>query len=229
MVNEPKLLTIKRHFERPKAIDVAFFGECTTCWIGDALGGRGAMDSGIKPIVAGPQRLSGTAITVQAVANSNAAIFAAIEFAKPGDIIVASVEGFSNAAVVGDVLAGMAMNKGIAAIVVDGMVRDIEGLREVGLPIWARGLTPNSCSREGIGRVGFAAVVGQQHIRSGDIVVIDEDGVIAVPIAGLELVKQTIEEIKAAEKAILETVAAGAILPPAIQNLLASDKVQIIE
>lgn len=229
MINEPKLITIRRAFPRPTSDMVEAFQDVTTCWIGDAMGGRGAIDSGIRPLVGGTKRISGTAITAQVVANSNAAIFAAIQYAQPGDIVLAAAEAFSGAAVVGDVLAGMAKNKGVAALVIDGMVRDIEGLREVGLPIWARGLTPNSCSREGIGTVGQTIVLGGQTISSGDIVVLDEDGVIAISGQSADDILAAVEDIKLAEAKILASVAAGATAPPAITAILESDRVVYVD
>lgn len=229
MINEPKLLTIRRSFRRPDISHVEGLGNATTCWIGDAMGGRGAVDAGIRPLVSAAKRISGTALTVRAVANSNAAIFAAVQCAMAGDIILAAVEGFTQAAVVGDVLAGMAQNQRVSALVIDGMVRDIDGLREVGMPIWARGLTPNSCTREGIGSVGLPIVLGGQMIDSGDIVVIDEDGIVAVPQMQADDVLETIAEIKLAEVKLLAEVAAGATSPKAITDLLRSDRVSYVD
>ena len=229
MINEPKLLTIKKTFERADGDLVKRLCATTTCWIGDAMDGRGALNAAIRPIVPGKGRIAGTAITARTSANSNAAIFAAITIAKPGDVVIVDAEGFEGAAVVGDVLAGMARNQGIAALVIDGMVRDIEGLREVGLPIWARGLTPNSCSREGVGNVGFPINIGGQQIACGDIVVIDEDGIVPVPQEAAARVLAIIDEIKIAEAKILARVADGLTVSDPIAALLQSDRVNFVE
>ena len=66
----------------------------------------------------------------------------------------------------GDIVAMLAQNAGCAALVLDGMVRDVVGLVEVGLPIFARGITPNSCVRSGPGRVGFPIVAGVSAVSS---------------------------------------------------------------
>jgi len=229
MINEPPLLTIRTSFERPPQAVLEGFARTTACWVGDAMSGRGALDAGIRPIVPTDRVVAGPAITVSASANSNAAIFGAIANAQRGDILLAAAEAFTGAAVIGDVLAGMARNRGIAALVIDGMVRDIAGLKEVGLPVYARGLTPNSCAREGIGTVGLPITIGGVAAQSGDIVVIDADGVMIVPCAEGERVLATIEEIKAAETAVLARVAGGLEVPDPIKTLLASDRVRYVD
>lgn len=229
MINEPPLLTIKKSFERPERAIIDAFATTNACWVGDAMAGRGALDAGIRPIVPTDGVVAGPAITAAAAANSNAAIFGAIAHAQKGDIILAAAEAFNGAAVIGDVLAGMARNRGIAAIVIDGMVRDIVGLRDVGLPVYARGLTPNSCSREGIGSVGLPITIGGVPAQSGDVVVLDGDGVVVVPRAQGESVLATIEDIKVAESAVLARVADGLDVPDPIKALLSSDRVRYVD
>src|SRR5258708_5956047 len=87
--------------------------------------------------------------------SDNLAILAAIALAEPGDVIVAAGDGFTGTAIVGDNMAAMARNRKVAAIVADGLVRDSAGVVGVGLPMFARGITPNSCVRSGPGRIGL--------------------------------------------------------------------------
>ena len=84
---------------------------------------------------------------------------------------------------IGDLLLGMMKNRGVVAFVTDGFVRDIPGLRAVGLPCFAAGVTPNSPVRSGPGTVGLPTVVGGVAVGPGDIVVGDQDGVVVVPFA----------------------------------------------
>ena len=103
----------------------------------------------MKP--ADPERASfvGAALTCECGANDNLAIMAALVIAQPGDVIIASCDGFAATAGVGDNLAMMAKNKGIVAIVTDGMARDRDGIVAAGLPVFARGITPNSACAAG--------------------------------------------------------------------------------
>ena len=98
-------------------------------------------------------------------------------------MIIAASDGFSATAVVGDNVAAMAKNKGVAAIVTDGMARDRDGILPVGLPVFARGITPNSCVRSRPGKVGFAIVCGGVAVQAGDIVLGDRDGAVVIPQA----------------------------------------------
>ena len=85
------------------------------------------------------------------------------------------------ASVVGDLLLGMARNKGLVACVTDGLVRDIDGIDKVGMPVFARGLSPNSPFKDGPGEIGLSVVIGGLAIHSGDILVGDKNGVAVVP------------------------------------------------
>ena len=80
----------------------------------------------------------------------------------------------------------MAKNKGVAAIVTDGMARDRDGIVAVGLPVFSRGITPNSCVKSGPGKVGLPIVCGGVAVEAGDVVLGDRDGVVVIPQAQLK-------------------------------------------
>ena len=229
MIHEPPLLRIRRKFDRPAAATIAAIGKTNSCWIGDALEGRAALDAGIKSIGAGSLPVCGPAITCYCGVNTNLALFAAIALAQPGDVVVAATDGFEGAAIIGDILAGMARNAGVAAVVTDGMARDLAGLRGVGLPVLARGITPNSAVREGPGTVGLPIQVGGRQVASGDLVFADEDGVVTVPAADVDNVGKRLEEIAAAEAALVARVEGGLDRPDHIKALLASDRVHYLD
>ena len=119
-------------FKRPPRELIAKLAGAQTGHIVDALQGRGALDHHIKP--ADPERASfvGPALTCECGANDNLAIMAALVIAQPGDVIIASCDGFAATAGVGDNLAMMAKNKGVAAVVTDGMARDRDGIVAAG-------------------------------------------------------------------------------------------------
>ena len=153
MLKDPPILTIRREFERRRRELIAKLAGAQTGHIVDALQGRGALEHHVKPV--DPERASfvGAALTCDCGANDNLAIMAALVIAQPGDVIIAACDGFAATAGVGDNLAMMAKNKGVAAVVTDGMARDRDGIVAAGLPVFARGITPNSCVRSGPGKL----------------------------------------------------------------------------
>jgi 4-hydroxy-4-methyl-2-oxoglutarate aldolase len=131
--------------------------------------------------------------------------------------------------VTGDLLVGMARNCGAAAIVTDGVVRDVAGILAVGMPVCCAGVSPNSPVRNGPGTVGLPVVVGGVAIASGDIMVGDADGVVVVPQAiAAELVKRLVD-IRAAEAMLEAKVKSGLRIPDFIADVLSSPRVEIID
>src|SRR5690606_26363629 len=118
---------------------------------------------------------------VWAGARDNLAPYAALAFAKPGDVLVIATEDYEPASVSGDIMVGMARNAGVAGVVTDGMVRDIPGLDAVGIPVFARGVSPNSPQKDGPGTIGLPVVIGGLAIGPGDLIAADGDGVVVVP------------------------------------------------
>jgi 4-hydroxy-4-methyl-2-oxoglutarate aldolase len=219
MIEDPPLLQIRRRFTRPAAAQLKAFRGLQTGFAVDAMNGRGAMDGRIKPI-GESGAFSGVALPCHAGPGDNLAVFGALAIAKPGDVIVCGADGFAETAVIGDLLLGMMKNRGIAAFVTDGFVRDLRGIRSVALPCYAAGITPNSPARNGPGTVGLPTVVGGMAVSAGDIVIGDEDGVVIVPAARL---KQTIERLPAvlaAEADLDAKVKAGLEMPDFFQSLI---------
>ena len=171
----------------------------------------------------------GPALTCQTGADDNLAILAALVLAEPGDVIVAAADGFSETAVVGDNVAMMAKNKGVVAIVVDGMARDSTGIVPAGLPVFARGVTPNSCVRSGPGRVGLAIVCGGVAVQPGDVVLGDRDGVVVIPQGQLEGVVAALDEIRRMEEETQAKIRAGMTHLDSVAALLDSDKTAYVD
>ena len=232
MLKEPPLLTLSRRVARLSPAQVEPFRDCITGWLVDARQGRGALDCAIKPVapeVPGMRRFVGSALPCWCGPNDNLALTAAVALAEPGDVILAACEGFTGSGMAGDLVIGMARNKGVAAFVTDGMVRDREGILGVGLPVFARGITPNSCVRSGPGTVGLPVVIGGVPVRAGDLVLGDADGVVVVPAEELSLVLDRVAAIRTAEGAVEAEVKAGAAVRPEMQALLASDRVTWVD
>ena len=113
----------------------------------------------------------------------------------------------------GALVRGRARNRGAVGFVTDGGVRALVGIRQVGLPAWAMGVTPNSPHRSGPGTVGFAVQVAGLRVCSGDVVVADRDGVVVVPQERLAQVLERLPAIRDAEAAADAAVRAGATRP----------------
>ena len=223
MIDEAPLLTIKRRFERPSPDEVRAFSGILTGFVADALGGRGAMVPAVKPI-AGTGPFCGVALPCAAGPADNLAVFGALLIAEPGDVVICAADAFEHTAVTGDLLLGMLKNKGCVGFVTDGAVRDLPGIRDVGLPCYATAVTPNSPAKNGPGSVGLPVVVGGVTVGPGDIVVGDEDGVVVVPHA---LIGRTIDRLKAvqaAEAKLLAEVGAGLTVPPSIEAMAAAGR-----
>jgi 4-hydroxy-4-methyl-2-oxoglutarate aldolase len=224
MIKDPPVLTIRRGFARPAPDLVEAFRGVPTGFLADAMGGRGCLDAGIRPLPGLPADMVGVAITCHAGPADNLALFGALEAGRRGDIMVAATDAFAGTSVTGDLLLGMARNRGFAGFVSDGLVRDLAGLREVGLPVFCAGVSSNSPARNGPGTVGLPVVLGGVRIEAGDILVGDENGVAVVPLAEAEAVLARLAEVRRAEADLDGKVRGGLEVPDFIRSILGSGR-----
>lgn len=145
----------------------------------EAQGGKGALDSGMKPIDPG-SRLVGPALTVDTRPADNLILHYALLKARPGDVLVVDAKGFLEAGPWGDVLTAAAMKTGIAGLVINGAVRDAGAIVEMGFPVFCRGLSIKGTGKMQPGRVNVPVCIGDVLISPGDIVVGDRDGLVIV-------------------------------------------------
>jgi 4-hydroxy-4-methyl-2-oxoglutarate aldolase len=194
----------------------------------DAQGRFGGLDHRIKPVT--PHALfCGPALTVLCREGDNLAAHVALNYIEPGDVVVIAAGGFERVAVIGEKWAGMARNKGAVAIVVDGMARDSAGLARVQIPIFARGVTPNSSFKHGPGQIGVPVSVGGIAISAGDMICGDPDGVVAVAAYQLDAVAARLAEIIRRETAMFEAIQAGGPKPPEMANIGTEATIAFIE
>ena len=174
-------------------------------------------------------RFCGVALTVQSRPRDNLAPYAAIQYAKPGDVMLVATDAYEEASVAGDVLLGMAKNQGVCALVTDGLVRDIDGLNAVGIPVFARGLSPNSPHKDGPGKIGVPITIGGVTVNAGDVIIGDQDGVVVVAREALQSVLDALADVKSKEAKMEEWVAKGATLPHGFEQLLSEKGVQYLD
>jgi 4-hydroxy-4-methyl-2-oxoglutarate aldolase len=225
---EPPKLTIRRDFPRPSAAEIKPFETAPTGWVVDALGRRGALPHWIRPLSA-TSRFVGTALTVRTRPVDNLAPYAALKFAKPGDVLVVAVDGSDTASVIGDILLGMARNAGVVAAVTDGVVRDIVGINQVGIPVFAQALTPNSPFKDGPGEVGLPVTLGGSAIGPGDLLVGDIDGVVVVPRLEIGRIAEELTAVADKEAKMEAAVNSGAKYPAWLDDVLKAPGVRFVD
>jgi 4-hydroxy-4-methyl-2-oxoglutarate aldolase len=143
-------------------------------------GGRGGfVDADLIQVVPG-SRVAGPARTVRCAQDDNLMVHAVMAQAQPGEVLVLTMPEPRPIALVGDLLATQARERGVAALLIDASVRDVEELREMGLPIWARWVRVHGAAKGTMGEIGEPVEVGGATIRQGDAVVLDADGVAVV-------------------------------------------------
>ena len=149
--------------------------------LADLLDRGQVMDIGIRPLWPAP-RVAGPAFTVRCPAGDNLMLHAAIYRAAPGSVIVVEA-GDVDYAVAGGNVCAVAQRRGIAAFVVDGVIRDVGEVRELGFPVFARGVIPIPGTKAAVAPLGEPVRCGGVTVRAGDVVVADEEGVVVVPAA----------------------------------------------
>jgi 4-hydroxy-4-methyl-2-oxoglutarate aldolase len=207
---------VRTGWKRPAADLLAAFGESASSQVCDAMSRMGAMDGGIHAIWRVP-RVIGSALTVWCHAGDNVMYHKALTLAQPGDILVVNTQGSGNAGF-GEILATSAKKIGVVGVVVDGVVRDVEALESLGMPVWARGLSPGSCNKDGAGEVGTIIACGGVAVRPGDVIVADRDGVTVVPLDDAAEVARLAMDIVTKERQRLEEIADGLLVRPEIDE-----------
>lgn len=151
----------------------------TTC-ISDAMDGLNNLNPEIKPLKE-EYKLAGRTLTVKIPVGDNLAVLKAIRESKPGDILVIDAKGDQYRAIAGDFVVGMAKTLGVGGLVVDGVIRDIIGIKELNFPIFSKGTTVASSGKTGVGDINIPISCGGVSINPGDIIVGDADGVVVIP------------------------------------------------
>jgi 4-hydroxy-4-methyl-2-oxoglutarate aldolase len=145
----------------------------------EASGRRGLVDVPLLQVLAG-SRAAGPARTVRCGEGDNLMVHAALAYARPGDVLVLTLPEPAPVALVGDLLATQAKARGVAALLVDAAIRDLDDLVELGLPVWARWVRARGAEKRAVGVLDEPVEVGGTVIRSGDLVVLDADGAVVV-------------------------------------------------
>lgn len=168
------------------------FAKASTCNISDAFHKRGVI-MGLHPFIKEGVRMVGRALTVQTANGDWAKPVEAIDKAQPGDVIVVDA-GNSPVAVWGELASHSAMNMGVRGIVIDGAIRDIDDIKKIGFPAFARSVVPCAGEPKGYGGIGMEVNIGGQIVRTGDWIVGDECGLMVIPKeVAVEVANRTVD------------------------------------
>lgn len=195
-----------RDFERPAPELVARFEGMPVANIDDNMNRIAAIDSAIKP-VGYKGHMVGTAFTIRAPQGDNLMLHAAMDMAKPGDIIVIDAGGFTERAIFGELMATYMKTRGIRGIICDGAIRDYGGLAELeGFNVYARSASPNGPYKNGPGEINVPIVCGGKPVYPGDIVVADDDGVLFIRPEQAETLLKATEAVQKKEADIMKHI-----------------------
>ncbi|MGW3953101.1 RraA family protein [Streptomyces sp. NPDC004752] len=147
--------------------------------VSDSLNRFQVMDPALRPLAG--TRLLGRAWTARTMAAENSTVHRAIETAPAGSVLVIDAGGYPSRAVWGSITTAKSLTRDLAGVVLDGATRDIEAIRELGFPVFARGLSAAGPNKGWDGEVGGTVCCGGVTVRSGDLVLADADGIVVVP------------------------------------------------
>jgi len=190
------------------------FSIVSTANISDAMHRTGEM-RGLKPVWMGtpekPLKFSGPATTVRTYSGDWSKPVSAIDHCNPGDVLVIDACG-SEIAVWGELATHSCLSKGIVAVIIDGAARDIDDIRKIGFPVYARHFTPTAGEPKGFGEINAAIECGGRAVEPGDWIIGDESGIVVVPKKmAMEMANRAID-VKEREDRIREEIQRGSTL-----------------
>ncbi|MCS7475621.1 4-carboxy-4-hydroxy-2-oxoadipate aldolase/oxaloacetate decarboxylase [Umezawaea endophytica] len=201
---------VVRHVDRADPETVAALRAAGVATVHEAAGRTGLLGPAVRARQTGAV-VAGSAITVSCHPGDNLMVHAAVEVCRPGDVLVVGTTSRSTDGMVGDLLATSLMARGVVGLVIDAGVRDLASLRELGFPVWSRAVHAQGTAKAVPGSVNVPVVVDGQVVRPGDVVVADDDGVLALPVAMASDVAAAAAKRLAVEEGKRAALAAGTL------------------
>jgi len=186
--------------------------------LADAMGRFNFMDPGIQSRTG--LTLCGLAVTVNARPADNLMIHKALQIARPGEIVVVNTCGNTTSAVFGELMCNTAVAAKLGGIVVDGAIRDVEGLTVLGFPAFSRTVCAGGCDKDGPGEINVPISCGGVVVSPGDIVVGDSDGIAVVPRGDAVEVLRLVGDLMSRERRRVDEIKAGVLFRPEIDESL---------
>ncbi|MGQ9426623.1 RraA family protein [Gilvimarinus sp. F26214L] len=219
---------IKTSVDRPSAKVVEAYREFDTPDISDILNRMYAMCCDIHNLVS-RDAIVGPAVTVKVFPGDNLMVHKALDLIRPGDIIVVDASGTQNNAVIGDLIASKAKHRGAQGIIIDGLIRDLPEVRKVGLPVFARGVSPIGPLHRGPGEINYPISCGGIVVKPGDIIAADESGIVVVRQDFAETVLSQLQSKKAALESYVAAVKQGQFSNAWVDEVLRESRCDIHE
>jgi len=173
---------VVRNIPRASPEVIAGLREAGVATVHEAAGRIGLLGTRIVPRMPG-SAVAGSAVTVSSHPGDNLMIHAAVEVCQPGDILVVTTTADSEHGMFGDLLATSLKARGVVGMVTDAGVRDIATLRQMDFPIWSRAVHSQGTVKTTAGSVNVPVVAAGQLVSPGDVIIADDDGVVAIPVS----------------------------------------------
>lgn len=219
---------IIRDFERPSQELIDGFKGIPVANIDDCMGRIAAVDQSIKPY-SSKKSVLGPAFTIKVPEGDNLMFHAAMDLAKPGDVIVIDAGGSMSRSIFGELMINYCAKRNLGGVIVDGCIRDLDTISKLDFSVYAKGVTPNGPYKNGPGEINTPISFGGRPICPGDIIVGDEDGIVVIkPEEAEELIAKA-RKVLETETKVLETIENdGTFIRPWVEGKLKELNCEII-
>ncbi|MEM9254951.1 MAG: RraA family protein [Pseudomonadota bacterium] len=210
---------IRQSIDRPDESVVKRLAEFRSPDISDMLNRLYTMKSEIKNLTS-DQWICGPACTVKVYPGDNLMVHKALDVAKPGDVLVVDAGASAMNGIVGDLISTKAKFRGIQGFVIDGLIRDLQDIKDIEFPVFARGVTPVGPLHRGPGEINFSVCCGGIVVNPGDVICGDENGLVVVRKEWAADLAQWLEEQKSSAAGYEENVRKGIFDNSWVDNVL---------
>lgn len=187
----------------------------STANLSDASHRRGVL-KGINRVCGEKEKVFGKALTVKTMPGDWAKPVEALEEADKGDILVID-SGGKELAVWGELASNSAIKKGVKAVIIDGGVRDVSDIKDLGFPVWAKYKTPEAGEPKGYGEIKAEITCGKAKVGNGDYILADEDGIIVIPKREVDEMLNRAKMVFENEERVREEIKEGSTLSEVIE------------
>ena len=238
MVGKPKTselhpgpgFRIRRDIERPSPETVAAFHAFDTPAISDMMNRLYTMKPTIQALTDPNIKLIGPACTVKVYPGDNLMVHKCLDILQPGDVVVVDTSASTMTAVLGDLISTKARHRGAAGFLVDGLIRDLPGIRALGdFPVFAQGVTPIGPLHRGPGEINYPIAAGGIVVQPGDLIIGDANGVVVVPRDIADELLERLNAKAAKESDYVTAVARGDFNNDWVDAMLAASGVEVRE
>jgi RraA family protein len=220
---------VKMNIRRPTAELIRGFSQFPTPDISDQLNRLYAVNPGIRCLTSDQHKVCGPACTVKVFPGDNLMVHKALDVLEPGDVVIIDAGGSSMNAVLGDLISTKAKHRGAQGFVIDGLIRDLQNIQELGnFPVFARGTTPIGPLHRGPGEINYPICCGGVVVNPGDLIVGDAMGVVVVPQGIAADLLLRLQEHEVSMASYFESVKKGNFSNAWVDNILTDLECPII-